>query len=178
MSEMISSPARPFYQSVSLQFLKPVPLVEYEKFARFHFTNGGKAIEDGVVSAIYNRFDGTTWYIQKMLNQLYAMTPVGATVTAADTEEAERQIIMQSAEAYKDMLVQLTSKQRDLAIAISKEGKATQITSASFVKRHKLTSASSVQKAVAALVAKQLVTQYQGTYELYDKFMAYWLRKE
>ena len=178
MSEMFSSPARPFYQSVSLQFLKPVPLVEYEKFARFHFTNGGKAIEDGVVSAIYNRFDGTTWYIQKMLNQLYAMTPVGATVTAADTEEAERQIIMQSAEAYKDMLVQLTSKQRDLAIAISKEGKATQITSASFVKRHKLTSASSVQKAVAALVAKQLVTQYQGTYELYDKFMAYWLRKE
>ena len=32
MSEMFSSPARPFYQSVSMMFLKPVPLGEYEKF--------------------------------------------------------------------------------------------------------------------------------------------------
>ena len=31
MSEMFTSPARPFYQSVSLMFLKPVPLNEYEK---------------------------------------------------------------------------------------------------------------------------------------------------
>ena len=66
MSEMFSSPARPFYQSVSLMFLKPVPLEAYEDFAKKHFLDYGKDVADGVVSTIYERFDGITWYIQKI----------------------------------------------------------------------------------------------------------------
>ena len=143
MSEMFSSPARPFYQSVSLMFLKPVPLEAYEDFAKKHFLDYGKDVADGVVSI----------------------------------DKAESQIVHQNEEAYKDMLFQLTTKQRDLFIAISKEGKASQITGSSFLKRHHLPSASSVQKAASILLAKQLLTHYQGVYELYDKFMATWLRR-
>lgn len=40
MSEMFSSPTRPFYQSVSLMFLKPIALPEYEAFAKKHFKKG------------------------------------------------------------------------------------------------------------------------------------------
>lgn len=132
---------------------------------------------DGVVSTIYERFDGTTWYIQKMLNQLFAITPQGQTVSLADISKAENQIISQNEEAYKDTLFQLTTKQRDLFIAISKEGSATQITGSPFLKRHHLTSASSVQKAASILRSKQLLTHYQGVYEWYDKFMSAWLRR-
>lgn len=176
MSEMFSSPARPFYQSVSLMFLKPVAMEEYEAFARQHFRAYGKEIEDGVVRTIYERYDGTTWYIQKMLNQLFSITPQGGTVLLADVAKAESQIIHQNEEAYKDTLFQLTAKQRDLFVAVSKEGKASQITGSAFIKRHHLSSASSVQKAASILLAKQLLTHYQGIYELYDKFMAVWLR--
>ena len=56
MSEMFSSPARPFYQSVSLMFLKPVALMEYELFAKRLFEKRGKRIADGVVKTIYDRF--------------------------------------------------------------------------------------------------------------------------
>ncbi len=177
MSEMFSSPARPFYQSVSLMFLKPVAVDKYEVFAKEHFQNYGKDIEDGVVRAIYERFDGTTWYIQKMLNQLFAITPQGNVVSLADIDKAETQIVNQNEEAYKDTLFQLTVKQRDLFIAISKEGKASQITGSPFLKRHHLPSASSVQKSASILLNKQLITHYQGIYELYDKFMAIWLRR-
>ena len=177
MSEMFSSPARPFYQSVSLMFLKPVPLEKYETFALRHFHSYGKEIENGVVDNIYARYDGTTWYIQKMLNQLFAITPRGGKISLADIDKAENQIICQNEEAYKDTLFQLTAKQRDLFIAISKEGKASQITGSPFLKRHHLPSASSVQKATSILLAKQLLTHHQGIYELYDKFMATWLRK-
>ena len=112
-----------------------------------------------------------------MLNQLFAITPKGYTVSLADIDKAESQIVHQNEEAYKDMLFQLTTKQRDLFIAISKEGKASQITGSSFLKRHHLPSASSVQKAASILLTKQLLTHYQGVYELYDKFMATWLRR-
>ena len=45
-----------------------LPLPEYEVFAKRHFEEAGKQIDDGVVRTIYERFDGTTWYLQKVLN--------------------------------------------------------------------------------------------------------------
>ena len=173
MSEMFSSPARPFYQSVSLMFLKPVAVLEYEAFAKKHFNKAGKQIADGVVSAIYERFDGTTWYLQKVLNQLFATKD---DVTVSDVDIAVGQIINQNEEAYKDILYQLTVRQRDLLVAVSREGKARQITGSAFVKRYHLSSASSVQKSAQALMEKQLLTHQQGIYEIYDKFMSEWLR--
>ena len=172
MSEMFSSPARPFYQSVSLMFLKPVALPEYEIFAKGHFEKVGKQIADGVVSAIYERFDGTTWYLQKVLNQLFATKD---NVVVNDVDRAVEQIINQNEEAYKDVLYQLTARQRDLLLAVSREKKARQITGAAFVKRYHLSSASSVQKSAQTLMGKQLLTHQQGIYEVYDKFMAEWM---
>ena len=174
MSEMFSSPARPFYQSVSLMFLKSVALPEYEIFARRHFENAGKQIADGVVKAIYERFDGTTWYLQKVLNQLFATKDI---VAVSDVDQAVEQIINQNEEAYKDVLYQLTTRQRDLLVAVGHEGKARQITGMSFVKRYHLSSASSVQKSSQALQERQLLTHQQGIYEIYDKFMSEWLRR-
>ena len=174
MSEMFSSPARPFYQSVSMMFLKPVALPEYEVFAKNHFKAAGKRIADDVVSAIYERFDGTTWYLQKVLNQLFATKDE---VDIYDVDKAVEQIINQNEEAYKDLLYQITARQRDLLVAVCHEGKAKEITGMSFVKRYHLASASSVQKAAIALIEKQVLTQQQGVYEVYDKFMSEWLRK-
>ena len=174
MSEMFSSPARPFYQSVSMMFLKPVPLLEYERFAHKNFKKATKQIANGVVDAIYKRFDGTTWYLQKVLNQLFATKDE---VAISDIDKAVEQIINQNEEAYKDVLYQLTARQRDLLVAVSREGKAKQITGMSFVKKHHLSSVSSVQKAALSLTDKQLLTHQQGIYELYDKFMAEWLQR-
>ena len=174
MSEMFSSPARPFYQSVSMLFLKPVVLKEYEIFAKRLFEKGNRQIADDVVSIIYERFEGVTWYVQKVLNQLFATREQ---VTAEHVETAISQIICQNEDAYKDILFQLTTRQRDLFIAIGKERKARQITSMAFVKRYHLSSASSVQKAAQILQNKQLITDQYGNYEVYDKFLGEWIRK-
>lgn len=178
MSEMFSSPARPFYQSVSMMFLQPVALSEYEKFAMKLFSERGKSLAEDVVKTVYEKYDGTTWYLQKIFNQLYSMFPEGSEITVADVETAENKIIAQNEEAYKDTLFRLPVKQRDLLFAIGRDGKTKQLTSANFVKRHALTSQSSVQKAAAALLSKQLITSQLGVYELYDKFFTRWIQKE
>lgn len=174
MNEMFSSPARPFYQSVSLMFLKPVAMAEYESFAKYHFENAGKHIDNGVVRSIYERFDGITWYIQKVLNQLFATHD---NVLVTDVDKAIEQIINQNEESYKDTLYQLTARQRDLLIAVSHEHKATQITGLPFIKRYHLSSASSVQKSAQSLMEKQILTHQQGVYEVYDKFLSEWLSR-
>ena len=174
MSEMFSSPARPFYQSVSLMFLKPVSLSEYESFAKGHFEKAGKTLADGVVKNIYERFEGTTWYLQKVLNQLFATKD---SVGIMDVDNAIEQIINQNEEAYEDILYQLTIRQRDLLVAISHEREARQITGASFIKRYHLGSSSSVQKSALALLDKQLITHQQSLYKVYDQFFALWLQR-
>ncbi len=174
MSEMFSSPARPFYQSVSMMFLKPVALPAYESFAKGHFEQAGKQIADDVVKVIYERFDGTTWYLQKVLNQLFATKD---SVVVGDIDKAVEQIINQNEEAYKDVLYQLTARQRDLLVAVSRERKAKHITGSAFIKRYHLTTASSVQKSAKILTEKQLLTHQQGIYEVYDKFMSEWLER-
>lgn len=174
MSEMFSSPARPFYQSVSMMFLKPIALPAYESFAKGHFEHAGKQIADDVVKVIYERFDGTTWYLQKVLNQLFATKD---SVVVGDIDKAVEQIINQNEEAYKDVLYQLTARQRDLLVAVSRERKAKHITGSAFIKRYHLTTASSVQKSAKILTEKQLLTHQQGIYEVYDKFMSEWLER-
>lgn len=177
MNEMFSSPARPFYQSVTMMNISSIPLDKYKEFATKHFSAKGKTIEDNVVEEIYNKFDATTWYIQKMLNELYSLTPKGCTCKLADINDAVTNILQSYEATYQDLIIQLSEKQVGLLTAICKEKSVKQITSGEFMKKHKLTSASSVQKAMKILLSKQIITQNAGIYEPYDKFMSLWISK-
>ena len=177
MNEMFSSPARPFYQSVTLMNISSIPLDKYEEFAEYHFRNNGKTLAHDVTGIIYNRFDATTWYIQKILNELYSLTPQGETCTADMIDIALNNIMASYEATYQDTLTLLSAKQIALLTAICKEGKVQKITGADFIKRYHLDSASSVQKACQTLLAKQIITQNRGIYEPYDRFMAMYLMK-
>lgn len=175
MSEIFNSPSRPFYQSVSLMSLKAITLTSYSKFIHDHFTRQKKEIEQIVIDSVYQQFDGITWYVQKLMNELFASTKENETCCIDKLQPTIQHIINEQEEGYKELLFRIPIKQKELLFAISKEGKASQITSGTFVKKHKLTSASSVQKAAKSLVEQQVLTQELGIYEIYDKFFALWL---
>ena len=175
MSEIFNSPSRPFYQSVSLMSLKAIALPSYSKFIQDHFNRQGKEIEQRVIETVYQQFDGVTWYIQKLMNELFASTKENETCHIDKLQPTIQHIINEQEEGYKELLFRTPAKQKELLLAISKEGKASQITGGKFVKNHKLTSASSVQKAAKSLIEQQLLTHELGVYEIYDKFFTLWL---
>ena len=49
MGEIFTSPSRPFYQSVLIMNLRPIPVEKYTEFARIQFSKYDKEIDDGVV---------------------------------------------------------------------------------------------------------------------------------
>lgn len=175
MNEMFSSPARPFYQSVTLMNIGSISLEEYCQFAQHHFTTNNKNLDSDVVPTIYHQFNEVTWYIQKMLNELYSLTAEGETCTLNMMDRALNNILSSYESTYQDTLIQLSQKQTALVKAICKEGKVEKLTSGKFIKTHHLDSASSVQKASQVLLSKQIITQNANSFELYDKFMALWL---
>lgn len=177
MGNMFQSPSRPFYQSVSMMHLDRIPLDKYTAFAEYHFLKGKKELEADVVGYIYERFEGITWYVQKMLHVLYNMTPVEGVCTLNMVEVALKSILESYRYTYSEILFRLPEKQKELLIAITKEGKATEITSGSFVKKYKLSSPSSVQAALKGLLEKDFVTREQNVYQVYDRFLGIWLRE-
>lgn len=177
LSEMFNSPARPFFASTSSFPLDRLPLDKYTTFAIGHFKADDKNVSPEMVETVYNRFEGITWYIQKVFNQLYMSMQSGETCTEEMLELTICNIIDDNSSNYADLLYQLTARQKQLLIAINREGKATELTSSKFIKKYHLPAASTIQTAVKSLMDKQLITRNLGTYEVYDKFLSLWLHR-
>ena len=177
MGNMFTSASRPFYQSVSMMYLEPIGLSEYEAFAERHFRQKGKRIAPGVVSEIYTRFDGITWYVQKMLNMLFSLTPEGGECTSGMIREALRNILDSYKYTFREILFRLPERQKEVLIAINKEEEARAIQSAGFIRKYSLPGSSSVQAAVMGLLEKDFITHEQGVYRIYDRFFGLWLNE-
>ena len=81
MGEIFTSPSRPFYQSTAIMELSPIDIDIYTEFIKKHFVENKKRITEETVQEIYKSFEGITWYIQFIVNSLYAMTAEGEECT-------------------------------------------------------------------------------------------------
>lgn len=178
MGAMFVSPNRPFYQSVTVMNLRLIDKEKYWLFSENHFSKAGKTLDKEVVEQLYVRFEGVTFYLQKVMNILFMRTPVGGRCSAAELEPAINYIVDFTSLTYEDLMYQLPEKQSLVLKAICEEGKVNQITSGKFSKKHGLVSPSAVKSAVNALLDKDLITQEKGVYEIYDKFFEIWLKRQ
>lgn len=111
MGERFTSPARPFYQSVTIFNLKPIPLDKYKEFATEKFELAGKHLADGVVENLYERFNSITSYMQKVMNYMYQLTLKGETCTQPMIDDAINYILDISSDTYEGMLYQMPEMQ-------------------------------------------------------------------
>ena len=175
--EMFSKHSRPFYQSTTIMSVPKLDIEKYRAFAVSHFEKGGKGLSPDVVDEVYDMFEGVTWYLQRVMNKLYMLTPTSEMCDNHYIPNAIEDILDENQMAYEALLYQIPSRQKALLMAICAEGKASSITSTAFVRKHSLSSSSSVQSAIRGLLDKELVTSENGAYEVYDKFLAIWLNR-
>jgi hypothetical protein len=177
MSKMFSSPARPFYQSVSMMHLDCISLTSYSEFVSRHFTSNNRQIATDIIEKIYTKFEGHTWYLQIMFNELFSLTDAGGTCDMILFDEALTNLISAQDFTFQEIISRLPEKQKEILIAISKEGKATGVTSGDFIRKYNLQTPSSVQAALKYLIEKDLVTQENTIYQVYDRFFGIWIKQ-
>lgn len=177
MSEIFTSPARPFYQSVITMGLSPIPLQKYEEFAISQFEKNKKHIDKEVIEEVYNRFSGVTQCLQRIMNVLYLFTDTGKTCRIDMLDEAINYLLNMLSDNFETQLSQMPEKQRNVFRAIAQEGAADSVLSGAFINKYKLMSSSSVSSALKALLDKDLITQEGGTYMVYDQFFGMWLKR-
>lgn len=177
MTNMFNSPSKPFYQSAISMGLDPIPMEIYSDFATQLFEQRGKHIEANVIENIWQAYNGYTWFVQMMMNELFALTNEGETCHADMISEAQRNVVMSQESSYKNILSSIPPKQKIVLQAIAKEGTANSITSTKFIKKYNLNSASAVQAAVKLLLQNDIITKDENSYRVYDYFFAEWLAK-
>lgn len=177
MSNMFNSPSKPFYQSAISMGLDPIPMEVYADFATRLFEEYGRHVERPVIEAVWTQYEGYTWFVQMMMNELFALTTPGETCRESLIPVARQNVIMTQEGSYKDILSNLPPRQKIVLQAIAKEGLAQNVTSSKFIKKYNLNSASSVQAAVKLLLKNDLITQTNNGYRVYDYFFSEWLAK-
>lgn len=177
MSQMFTSAARPFFQSVSMMHIGAIDENQFASFAKKHFAKYGKELSDGVVHEVYLISRGITWYTQKLLNTIFANTTNGEKCGIPAVSNALDYILKTSEYSFKETLFRMPEKQKMVLIAMAKEVDVKGVTSGSFIRKYKLPSASTVQSAVRGLLEKDFITYEQGHYYVYDIFFAYWIQR-
>lgn len=177
MMQMFQSAAKPFYQSAVVMNLEPIPLQTYTDFAKNMFAIYDKQIDSEAVALVYEIYDGVTWYLQMLMNELFAMTPAGCTAYKESIPDAIDNILCMQEVSYQELLSNLSVKQRELLYAIGKEGSAKGVTSGAFIKKYSLGTSSSVQAALNGLLDKDILTKSSEGYRIYDFFLSKYLSK-
>ncbi len=178
MDKLFNSPSEPFYMSCTPLYLDPIVEDKYFSFTSDHFTRAGKSISEESFHYLYELLEGHTWYMQRVLNELYARTGQGCSATREDIETVLEYIIKLSAMAFEEQFSGISSTQKQVLIAIAREGKAESVTSMTFVKKHSLKSPSTVQSAIKTLYDNETVTKVQNAYQITNRFFAFWMRKQ
>ena len=173
MGEMFLSAKHPFYNSTDILSLKPIDIEEYVRFAGGFFHERNLPFEDEVFRELYNRFDGITWYIQRVMKSIWS-EGVGLK-SSAQLDAAVHELVVDRETTFADLFSSQNEVAKRLLKAVASEVSVLEPTAAAFLSRHSL-SASSVRSAISDLVARELLYRGESGYVVYDRLFGEWLR--
>lgn len=175
MDEIFSSPKRPFFQMTQKMTLGSISKEKYCVFAQEFFRQKNKNLDADTFDYIYSLMHGFTWYIQYILNYLYAR-PI-TNYSNEEVREVLNEIIEQEDVTYKSYCGTFTKTQFRLIKAIAKADRVSNIYEKSFIQRYDLASASSIQRALSSLIELSFVMKEgDSEYYIYDPLFSYWLK--
>jgi AAA+ ATPase superfamily predicted ATPase len=175
MQEMFTSSKQPFYMSTQLLAIGTINREEYAKFAIGHFAKNHIILEADVFNAIYEKFDGHTWFVQAILNRLYGYN---RDVTPELVTYAIEQILSDMSYSYAELMRSYSAGAIRLMKAIAQEGCVKEIMAGDFIEKHKLRAASSVSSSLKKLIDKEMVYQTPNGYIIYNRFLNEWLKTQ
>ena len=173
MDDMFVSPKGPFYQSTQLMALGTIDAVKYSKFAERFFHKAGRHFDADAFGHLYNRFDGITWYVQAVLNRVWAGG--GGLDSPARVDSVVDELVAESGTFFMDLLRSQTAAEQSLMKAIGREGAVEAISAGDFIRRHRLPAASTIRSAAAKLGGRDLIYRTERGYVIYDRFFGVWL---
>jgi hypothetical protein len=177
MTRVFTDRNEPLYRSARPLPLGPIPLNEFAAFIRSRFRSTKVWIEDAAIERILSISAGHPHDTQELCHFTWALgDAAGVVVTAAHVDQALGRVVEAEDAHYTTLWESLTRSQRPVVQAIAREP-GTGVYSEGFRQRHRLGSAATVQKALKALLEREVIagSTAQG-YRVPDVFFRAWMR--
>jgi AAA+ ATPase superfamily predicted ATPase len=113
LHNMFFSASQPFYQSAVLQALDAIDKSEYVDFADKHFLRTGKKVDVSFIERSYDLFEGHTFYVQAIMNQLFSELDDDEDCTEKIFAEAVRNRIFSYETLFSEILNLLPERQKE-----------------------------------------------------------------
>ena len=192
MEYIFFSIKRPFYQSTQKLFLDKIlrdnHLKEYDEYELLMLAMGRcaqddyylvpideKELPEEIFDKVYTWVDGHTWYVQYLLNRLFALPE--KTLSPELLDSLMMEILREEEYTYQTYFQLLTFNQIQLLKAIAKEGIVREVNAAAFIKKYDLKAVSSVNTSLRILIDKEFILRQPDGYIVYDRFMSIWLSR-
>lgn len=182
LQEMFQSHSRAFFQSTSTMVLKAIEKEKYVQFAVDNFKKFNKNADSDGIGKLYDILDGYTYYMQKVMNEAFSLTPDGGVCDSGLLSSSLSRTVEMEDNTFSQMAATISTNQKLLLYAIAKEGKAREITSERFIRQYNLASASAVQYSARMLMKEEIISKgnFDGgpIYFINNKFFEIWIRRK
>ena len=179
MLEMFHTANRPFFASTQIMGLSEIQEDKYKMFIREKFAERNRSIDDDAIDFILQWTLSHTYYTQIICNGVFANGKKHVQIEHVK-RVCDAQLNLQQVTniQYRSLLSPIQWK---LLVAIAKEGFVSEPQAQNFLKKHKIGAASSAQKALKALLDKEMIfsidTPEKTVYRVYNVFLMRWLER-
>jgi hypothetical protein len=176
MERIFNDENEPFWRSAKAIELGPIAAARFAAFIAARFEATGRGIEDEAVAWALARTGGHPYATQELCYFLWEETAPGATADLADAERALAGVL-RSEDAHFTLLWENASATQRLVLAALAADQPGRPFTAGYRRAHGLPAATNVQRALRALVERELVTGEGGAYSIVEPFLSEWIRR-
>jgi AAA+ ATPase superfamily predicted ATPase len=174
MKRLFSDENEPFYKSAKTMEIGAIAPDLFKSFIKARFDSTDRGISDAAVDDLLDVTRGHPYATQELAYALWEEVPEGFTASVADFEAA-LEVVLRAENAHFTLLWEKSSRaQRLMLQALATEPGRVQ--SSRYRERFGLPAASTVQRAIEALAADELVAKRSdGAYEIIEPFLKEWV---
>jgi hypothetical protein len=172
LTEIFSSPGRPFYNITEMMEIGGIPQDVYKAFIREKFRKGSISISAEALGRIVEITGLHTFYVQYFCNRLYSEHKK---IDIDDIDRSLITILKENEPVYASYLNLLTTMQYRVLKAIALNDGIDNPLSKEFISKYELGATSSVSQAIKSLSDKEFVFFSNFRYKLNDVFLAQWI---
>jgi type II secretory pathway predicted ATPase ExeA len=176
IQKMVLDKNRPLYRAGGHYPLGPIAEKEWQPFIREHFVAAHKRIDVRAIHEVCELTQGHPFYTQHLCHALWELCEPKQAVTPEMIRTAAKVLLDRETYAYTTLWESLTLPQKRFLKGLAVEQAGVKVFAGEFVSRYGLGSASNAQRAVEALLAKDVIDRDNGSFVISDRFFRLWIQ--
>jgi hypothetical protein len=175
IQKMYLDQSRPLYRAGGHYPLGLIPLQAWVPFIRKRFHHSDKKIDDQVIHSICEMTGGHPFYTQHLCHAVWELCEHGCQISRELVDNAVRLLLDRETYAYTSLWESLSINQRRFLIGLANEPENVKVFGADFLRRYKIRSSSTAQRVVKALLERDIIDRFNGSFLIGDRFFKVWI---